>query len=136
MVKKKSGRRRGDAASWVSAIGHRPSTIPSASLDDREDVVLAHQEVHLAVDLELVTGIRGEEHLVAGLDLEWPTLAVLGDAAVADSDHLALLRLVLGGIRQHDAAGRLLLGLLPLDDHPIPQGLQLHRSISCETHPR
>ena len=64
--------------------------------------------------------------LVADLDLERPALAVLGDPAVADGDDLALLRLVLRGVGQHDPAGRRRLGLFPLDHHAIAQRLELH----------
>ena len=64
---------------------------------------------------------------VADLDLELAALAVLGDPPVADGHDLALLRLVLGRVRQHDPAGRRLLGLFPLHHHAIAQRLEFHR---------
>ena len=79
------------------------------------------------LDLEFFAGIGGEEHLLAHLHLQLAPFAVLGDPAVADSQDLALLRLVLGGVRQNDPAGRRLLGLFPLHHHPIAQRLEIHR---------
>src|SRR6266545_2149762 len=77
-------------------------------LDDAEDVLLAHDEVLLAVELHLGAGVLGEEHPVPGLDVERPDLAVLEHLAVARGQHLALDRLLLGGVGDDDAA----LGLL------------------------
>ena len=77
--------------------------------------------------LELLAGVGGEQDDVADLDLELATLAVLRDPALAHREHLALLRLVLGGVGQNDPAGRRVLGLFPLNDHAIAQRLEIHR---------
>src|SRR5262249_52435991 len=49
-------------------------------------------------------------------------LARVQQLARADREHPAPLRLLLGRVRQHDPAGRLLLGLDLLDDHAILEG--------------
>src|SRR5882724_8793933 len=63
---------------------------------------------HHAVDLDLRPGILAEQNGLADLDVERRQLAVVVDLALADGDHLTLLRLLLGGIGDDDAA----LGLL------------------------
>src|SRR5271166_5389720 len=98
------------------------------SSQDREDVVLAHQEhFPFAAQLELLTGVGGEQDNVANLDLELAALAILRDPALTDRDHLALLRLVLGGVGQNDPTGRRSLGLFPFNDDAIAQWLEFHR---------
>src|SRR5919109_4631196 len=80
--------------------------------DHREDLVLTEDEVLLAVDLDVGSRVLAEEDLVCGLDVERHLGPVLEDLAVADGDHLSLLRLLLGRIGNDDAA---LDGLLLLD---------------------
>src|SRR6266568_1526630 len=82
------------------------------ALDDAEDVLLAHDEVLLAVDLDLGTGVLREEDAIAGLDVERTDVAILQHLAVADGEHLALDRLLLGRVGDDDAP----LGLLFLGD--------------------
>src|SRR5262249_43908058 len=79
-----------------------------STLDHAEDVLLAHDEVLFAVDLDLGTGVLPEQDLVPDLHVERGNLAVLVDLALADRDHLPLLGLFLGRIGDDDAA----LGLL------------------------
>ena len=105
-----------------------PGARPCDQLEDREDVVLAHQQdLLVAVELELLAGVGGEQDDVADLHLQLAALAVLGDPAVAHRDNLALLRLVLRGVGQNDPTGRRVLGLFPLNDHAIAQRLEIHR---------
>src|SRR6201985_607949 len=73
-------------------------------LDDAEDVFLAHHQVLFAFDLDVRAGVLGEEHAIADLDVERTDLAVLEDLAVADGHDLTLDRLLLGGVRDDDAA--------------------------------
>src|SRR5690606_26985488 len=80
----------------------------------------------VAVDLHLGAAVLREQHLVAGLDLEGLDLAVLVALAGADGDHLALDRLLLGGVGDEEASGRLLLLVEALDDHPVVQRSNLH----------
>ena len=48
-------------------------------------------------------------------------------ATGADGNHLAPRRLFFGGVRNDDAAGRLLIGLDALDDDPVMKRPKLHR---------
>ena len=68
-----------------------------------EDFVLAHDQVFVAVDLDFLAGILAEQDRVAVLDVERDALAVLVGLAGADGNHLALLRLFLGGVGDDDA---------------------------------
>src|SRR4029077_12414116 len=100
---------------------------PPSAFDHAEDVLLAHDEVFLAVDLDLRSGVLAEQDLVADLDVERRQLAVVVHLALADGDDLAVLRLLLGGIRNDDAA----LGLFHRvfespDDDAILQWPDLH----------
>src|SRR3989449_11755880 len=76
----------------------------SSLLENGEDVFLAHDEVLLVVDLDLGAGVLPEQDFVAGLHVEGDLLAVVADLAVADGDHLALLRLFLGRVWDDDPA--------------------------------
>src|SRR5437762_182749 len=98
-----------------------------SGLDDAEDVLLAEDQVLLAVELDLGTGVLAEQHPVAGLHVEGQHLPVLL-LPRADRDHLPLLLLPLGRIGDDDAARALLLLLLDApDDHPVLQMANPHR---------
>src|SRR4051812_43421576 len=96
-------------------------------LDLGEDVGLAEHEQVLTVDLDLGAAVLAVEDLVALRDVERNALlALVVVAAVAYGDDLALLRLLLGGIGEDDAAGGRLLLLDGPHDQPVAQGLELH----------
>src|SRR6476660_1522062 len=100
---------------------------PASALDDREDVLLAHDEELVAVDLELGAGVFGVEDLVPLLDVHRLALPVIEDATGPSGEDLALLGLLLGGVRKDDPAlGRLLTGGR-LDDDSIAQRAKLGR---------
>src|SRR5436309_1257169 len=112
---------------------------PSSAFDHAEDVLLAHDEVLLAVDLDLRSGVLPEQDLVADLDVEGHHFAVVVHLAFADRDDLAVLRLLLGGIRDDDAALRLLHRLFeaPHDDAILKwPDLHAHRSFPDALSPR
>src|SRR5207245_11074436 len=71
-------------------------------LENGEDVFLAHDEVFFVVDLDLGARILAEQDLVAGLHVQRDFLAVVADLARPDGDHLALLSLLLAGVRDVD----------------------------------
>src|SRR3954447_19120511 len=99
-------------------------------VDNGEDVFLAHDQQVVAgrvLLLDLVPGPAGEQDGVAHLDLHRGPAAVLLDLARPDGRHLALLGLLLGRVRQEDAAGRLLFGGQALDQNAVVEGLQVHR---------
>ncbi len=111
-----------------SPRGSRRPGAAIASADHGQDVFLAHQQDFLvAVELEFLAGVGGEQDVLADLDLQLAALAVLGDPPVADGHDFALLRLVLGRIRQDDPASRRLLGLFSLHHHTIAQRFECHR---------
>src|SRR4051795_9446103 len=96
-------------------------------LDLGEDVGLAEHEQILAVDLDLGAAVLRVQDLVALRDVERNALlAVVVVAAVADGDDLALLRLLLGGVGEDDAAGGRLFLLDRPHDEPVAQRLELH----------
>src|SRR5439155_5589501 len=113
-------RRTSAASAWIA----------SSLLENGEDVFLAHDEVLLVVQLDLRAGVLPEQDLVAGLHLEGDLLAVVTDLAVPDGDHLALLRLLLRRVGNDDSALLDLSFLQTLDQHPIVQRANLHRSPS------
>ena len=81
--------------------------------------ILAEDEVLLAVDLDVRARVLAEEHAIARLDVHGDLGAVLEDLAVSDGDDLALLGLLLGGVRDDDPALHRLLLFDPSDDQPI-----------------
>src|SRR4051794_20726683 len=91
-----------------------------------EYVGLAQDQQVLAVHLDLRAAVLGVQDLVALGDVERDALAVVVELAVADREHLPLLRLLLGRVRKDDAGGGRLLLLHRLDDQAIAQGLELH----------
>src|ERR1044071_6568584 len=74
-------------------------------VENREEVVLAHDQVLFTIDLDLGTAVLAEQHAVAGLDLERDDLAVLVALACADGDHLGLDRLLLRRVGDEQATG-------------------------------
>src|SRR3954447_2205658 len=99
-----------------------------------QHVGLAKDEQVLAVDGDLRAAVLRVQDLVTVRDVDRDALAVVRDLAVAYSQHLAALRLLLRGVGEDDAAGRRLLLLYRLDDQPIAEGLQLHEPTSVENY--
>src|SRR6185312_6462136 len=92
----------------------------------RQHVRLTQDEQVVPLDGYLGASVFGVEDLVALRDVERAAAAVLVDGAIADGDDLPLLRLLLGGVGENDAASGRRLLLDRLDDQPVPEGLQLH----------
>ena len=88
-------------------------------LENGEDVLLAHDEVLLVVQLDLGAGILPEQDPVARLDVERDLLALLGHLAVPGRDHLALLGLLLRGVRDDDPPLPDLFLFEPFDEQTI-----------------
>src|ERR1700755_3200544 len=96
--------------------GELPATLLAArrpgrgarATDDAENLVLAHDEQLLAVDLDFGATVLAEEHSVSGLHVQRLTLAVLPVLAVADGDDLAFLRLLFSRVGDDDASAHLL----------------------------
>src|SRR5918994_8010186 len=114
--------------------GSRSGRLPlgrGCPLDDAHDVALLHDQEILAINAHLGAGPLAEQDAVAGLDVEGLNLAGLVAGARPGGDHLALLRLLLGGVRDDDAALGLLLRVDAADDHPVVQRTELHELASC-----
>src|SRR5260370_18104368 len=92
--------------------------------DDAEDVLLLHDEEILAVEGDVVAGVLSEEHAISRLDVERDLLAVLRYPSLAHRDDLALLRLLLGAVRDHDRAAPGRLALDPLVEHSVVRLVQ------------
>src|SRR5262249_58036948 len=70
--------------------------------------------------------VLGEDDLVALRQIHLDELSVVVPAARADGEDAAALRLLLRGIRKHDAARRRLLLFEDLDDEAVTKWLQVH----------
>src|SRR3954451_19012360 len=97
----------------------------AAVFQHAHDVGFLHDQELLAVELDLGAGPLAEQHAVAGLDVEADELAGLVAAARADGDDLALLGLLLGGVRNDDSALGLFLALETTDDDAVVQRTKL-----------
>src|SRR5262249_34009081 len=97
-----------------------------ALFDDAHDVALLHDQEIFAIDLDLGARPLPEQHAVADPDVDRDQLAGLIPAAGADGEHLALRRLLLGGVGNDDAAFGLLLGIDTLDDNAVVKRTKLH----------
>src|ERR1044071_5738858 len=101
---RKNSERQSEALSSVSCFPAFLIRAVPLLTNDAEDVVLAHDQVGLAVHLDLGAAVFGDEDLVTLLHGELDLLAVVVHLAGAESDDAALLRLLLGGIWDNDAA--------------------------------
>src|SRR5690606_30752728 len=88
-------------------------------LDDREDIALAHDQVILAIDLNLGAGILPVQNRVTGLDFHFDQRARVRGLARTDGDDLALLRLFLGVIGDVQSARGLFRSLKRLNDDTV-----------------
>src|SRR3981189_2756057 len=79
----------------------------TGAIDHAHDVAFLHDQQVFAVKLDLGARPLAEQHAVADLEIDGDELAGLVAAARAHRGDLALRRLLLGGIGDDDAAGRL-----------------------------
>src|ERR687898_2895495 len=107
-------------------MGSSGGLLQGGALDDAHDVALLHDQEILAINAHLGAGPLAEQHPVAGLHVEGLNLAGLVAGAQPGGDHLALLRLLLGGVRDDDAALGLLFRVDAADDDTVVQRTELH----------
>src|SRR5438067_2812254 len=93
--------------------------VKSSSTDDAKDVVLAHDQVRLVVDLDFGASVVRNENFVSLLHGQIDFLAVVVDFTGAKSDDFAFLRFFLCGIGNNDPAFFHFLLFNRLHQHPI-----------------
>src|SRR5919201_4393499 len=104
----------------------------SLTFDDRENVLLAEDQKLLVVELELGACVLLEKDAVAHLELDRDPLAGVGMAvAGSDSEDLALLGLLLRGVRQDDPALGDLLTLEALHHDAGTERLELEAELGA-----
>src|SRR3569623_1338248 len=101
-----------------------------ALLDDRQDVVLAQDQMLDTVDLDVAARVLAEQDLVAGLLLELAQRTVLLDLAVAHGDDGRLHGLLLRRVGDVQPAGGAALLIDALDQDTVVEGTDLHGSCS------
>src|SRR5207249_11388937 len=95
-----------------------------------EHVALAEDGVLGPIDRHLGTAVLADQDAVALFDLHGDPLAVLGHATGADGEHFTLLRLLLRGVGDDDAALRRLLFLDATKQNAVGKRLDVHASSS------
>src|SRR5438034_8390445 len=93
------------------------------------NVALFHDEVLDVIDFDLGARPFAEQDAVADLDVDGDELATLVASAGSNGDDLALLWLLLGGVRNDDATSGLRLGIDSLDDNAVVKRSEFHRCL-------
>src|SRR5439155_18468634 len=88
-----------------------------------QHVARGEDEVLLAAPLDFGAAVLGVDHRVADLHVDRHAVALVVEATGADGEDRALLRLLLGGIGDHDARRRRGLRLVRLDQNPVLERL-------------
>src|SRR5579872_2539244 len=104
-----------------------------ATFNHGEDFVFAHDEIFLAIELDLLAGVLAEQDEIAGFDVQRNPLAVVFRLAVAGGNHFALLGLFLGGVGDDDPADFLFAFFDTRDDDAVVQRSDVHAlySVCC-----
>src|SRR6267142_5218263 len=97
-----------------------------AAFDDGQHFVFAHDEVFLAIELDLLAGILAEEDLVTGLDVQRDALAVVFGLAVSGRDDFALLGFFFGRVGNDDPADLLFAFFEALNNEAVVQRSDVH----------
>src|SRR5262249_15383990 len=90
-----------------------------------EHLILTKDGVLLVVNFDFGSRILADEDRVALLDVELDPLPLIVELPLADGHDFGLLRFLLGGVGDDDAAAHGLLGLLAPDDDAIVQRSEL-----------
>src|SRR3712207_5568547 len=101
-------------------------------LDDGEQVAGGEHQVLLAGVLDLGAAVLRVDDHVADVDVERDAVAVVVDATGAHGHDRALLRLLLGGVRDDQTGGGGGLGLVGLDHDAVLQ--RLDRNLGRASH--
>src|SRR6266699_4616102 len=105
--------------------------VESSSTDDAEDIVLAHDQVGVVVDLDFGAAVFRNDNFVSFLDGEIDFLSVVVDFTGAKSDDFAFLRFFLCGIGDDDPALLYFLLFNRLHQHPISERFYINCCHRC-----
>src|SRR5436189_6151300 len=94
-------------------------------LNDRQNVVGAHDFVLLAIQLDFRAAVLAHQHPIALLDFKANLLPVVIGLPVAERDDEAFVRFFLGGIGNDDAAFLDFLLFERLNEEPISEGFHV-----------
>src|SRR6185369_12343959 len=103
-------------------------------VDDREDIAGGQHEVLLAGVLHLGAAVLRVDDGVAHLHVDGDTVALVVDAARANRDNGALLRLLLGRVRNDKTGSRRGLRLVGLDEDPVLERLDRNLGRGSHSH--
>src|SRR6266568_3808645 len=95
-------------------------------IQNSEDLVLAHDHVLVAIQLDVAAGIFAEEDAISDFDVEWNQLPVFQTLALPYGDYFAFLGLLFGGVGDDDTAPNRFLLLDPFDDNAIVEWSNFH----------
>src|SRR3954464_10224275 len=93
-------------APWPLGRARAVGTVSRSLLDDREDVAGGEHQVLLAGVLDLGAAVLRVQDRLADLDVDRDAVALVVDPAGPDREDSALLRLLLGGVGDHEARRR------------------------------
>src|SRR5271166_5556886 len=99
--------------------------------NDSEDVVLAHDQVVLTVDLDLGGPVFGDEDFVADFDVEFDLLAIVVELASADGNDGTFLRLLFRRVGNDDASLLDFLLFERLNQHAIAERFHIDCHMFC-----
>src|SRR5208283_611295 len=111
---------------WADAVSGKLLVRGADAFDHAHDVGLLHNQEVLAVDLDFRPRPFAEQDSVACFQFQTLKLAALVAGAGPHSDDLALLRLLLDGVGDDDAALRLVLAFHAADHDAVMQRSEFH----------
>src|SRR6202167_2245325 len=116
-------RRRAPGSPFCRAARGHARTL-ELLLDDREHVAGREHQVLLARVLDLGAAVLAVQHHVVDLDVDGDASALVVETARANREDLALLGLLLRGVRDHEPGRGNLLGLQRLDHNTVLERLE------------
>jgi hypothetical protein len=94
--------------------------------ENAHDVALLHDQEFLTVDLDLGAGPFAEQYAIANLEIDRDQLVSLVATAGTDCRDLALRGLLLGAVRNDDAACGFVFGVDAFDHDAVMERTEFH----------
>src|SRR3569833_244258 len=95
--------------------------------EDAEDLVLTHDQILNAIQLDLAAGILAEEDAIALLHVQRDDFAIFQALAFSNGENFAFLRLFLCALRNEKAAARFLgFAFNPFDNDAVIKRTNVH----------